>query len=317
MMVRGLVVLLMCLAACSCGGPPVVAARPPADVAKSGDVRHAWEIVTGAGGIRIFRQSWQPPEHARAAVVIHHGLKSHSQHYEQLARHLVGLGFAVFALDMRGHGRSGGQRATLDDFDELVADLDALVEHARKSVGGRPVFVAGHSVGGAVVTLYAVERQPAISGLILLAPALRVDRSPLELAATPLTGTLGPNLPLLDVPDEHFSRDPAVVAEMGRDPLIYHPPGPARTAAGLAEALTRIWTGVDQLEVPLLGLHGTGDLATDPRGTAELVHRAHVDDKKLLLYRGLYHDLVREPERAQVIDDIARWLDERAPESGS
>lgn len=81
----------------------------------------------------------------------------------------------------------------------------------------------------------------------------------------------------------------------------------------MTDALVRIWQHADELDVPLLGLHGSGDLATDPRGTIELVRRAHTSDRQLLLYRGLFHDLVREPEREQVIDDIARWLDERAP----
>ena len=100
---------------------------------------------------------------------------------------------------------------------------------------------------------------------------------------------------------------------MASDPLIYHPAGPARTAGGLIEALETIWGGVDGIDVPVLALHGTADKATDPRGSAELVRRVRSKDRKLLLYRGLYHDLVREPEREQVMHDIEQWLEARAP----
>jgi alpha-beta hydrolase superfamily lysophospholipase len=176
-----------------------------------------------------------------------------------------------------------------------------------------PLFLIGHSLGGAVVTLYTVERKPPLAGLILLAPALRLDRLPIETAATPLTAMLAPNLPVVNVPDEVRSRSPAVVAELRRDPLIYHEVGPARTAGGLIEALGRIWARADELDVPLLALHGTGDKVTDPRGSAEIVHRARTRDRRLVLYRDLFHDLVLEPERDQVMTDVERWIDERTP----
>jgi alpha-beta hydrolase superfamily lysophospholipase len=293
-------------------------ARAPKSVApSSAELTHESGFFEGASGTQLFEQSWHPTGTARASLVIHHGLKSHSEHYSELATRLVARGFAVYAYDMRGHGRSAGRRASLDDFDDLVRDLSTFVERVRAREMNRPVFVMGHSVGGAVVTLFEVEQRPRIAGLIVLAPAIRIDRMPFEAAATPFTAALIPNAPLVDVPDDTFSRDPAVVAEMGRDPLIYHPPGPARTAGGLLEALEKIWAHVEEIDVPLLALHGTADRATDPRGSAELVRRARTRDRTLLLYRGLYHDLVREPERVQVMADIERWLESRAPTQDS
>jgi acylglycerol lipase len=295
-------------------GPPVLEARAPEAPAPAvAGVRHETGFVSGAGGVMLFEQSWHPTGEARAVLVIHHGLKSHSEHYAELANRLALRGYAVYALDMRGHGRSAGRRASLDDFEDLVTDFGALVDRVRARESGRPVFVMGHSVGGAVVTLYTLERRPPLAGLIVLAPAIRVDRMPLEAGATPLVATLLPNLPVVDVPDEAFSRSPEVVREMGADPLVYHPPGPARTAAGLLEALETIWRRADELDVPLLALHGTADEATDPRGSVELVRRARSPDRTLLLYRGLRHDLVREPEREQVMEDLEQWLDRHAP----
>jgi acylglycerol lipase len=315
--------LLGCVVVCvvgwaalaGCGGPPALEARPlaPTPVKTDGEVRHETRVFAGAGGTKIFAQSWRPAAEPRGALVIHHGLKSHGTHYTELATRLAQQGFAVHALDMRGHGRSAGARATLDSFDDLMDDLDTVVRGAIAESRGRPVFVAGHSVGGAVVTLYALERKPRIAGIVLLAPALRVDRLPIEAAATPIAAALSPNAGVVDVPNEFFCRDPAMLAAMYADPLIYQEPGPARTAATLLEAWGRIWAAADSLDIPVLGLHGTADRATDPRGTAELVRRARVKDRELLLYRGLFHDLVREPEREQVMGDVEMWLVERAP----
>jgi acylglycerol lipase len=305
--------LALALAACA---PPREDLRPPpasAPGAALGDVVHETGSFVGAHGTELFEQSWHPKGAPRAVLVIHHGLKSYSDHYAELARRLVARGIAVYAYDMRGHGRSAGQRATLGDFEDLVSDLSLFIARVRVREGPRPLFVMGHSVGGAVVTLYTVEQKPNIAGLILLAPAIRIDRMPLEAAATPFTATTNPYLPVVDVPDEYFSRSPEIVAEMGKDPLIYHPAGPALTAGGLLSALETIWTHADEIEVPLLALHGTGDKATDPRGSADIVQRARSADRTLLLYRGLYHDLVREPERDQVMGDIESWLSRHVP----
>jgi acylglycerol lipase len=304
-----LLVAAVFLGACS---PPVLAARPrPA--AATVDAKNEAGFFEGSGGVKLFEQSWHPDGPPRAVVVIHHGLKSHSEHYGAFARRIVALGYAVYAYDMRGHGRSEGRRASLDDFEDLIEDLSIFLARVRAREPQRPVFLMGHSVGGAVVTLFTLVRHPPLTGLVLLAPALRVDSSPLVAAAAPLSGTLMPNFPAVDVPDEAFSRDPGTLAEMARDPLLYHPVGPARTAAGLLGALERVWAHADELDVPLLALHGTADRATDPRGSAELVRRAHTSDKKLLLYRGLFHDLFHEPEREQVIDDVVEWLTRRTP----
>ena len=113
--------------------------------------------------------------------------------------------------------------------------------------------------------------------------------------------------------DEAFSRVPEIVDEMGADPFVYHPAGPARTGKGLLEALEKIWAHPEAIDVPLLALHGTADKATDPRGSIELVRRASSPDRRILLYRGLVHDLVREPERVQVMEDVETWLEQHTP----
>lgn len=303
-------VLAIALGAIGCA-PPVLPARPPPPPGAA-DPSHETGTFQGAGGITLFEQSWHPSGPARAVVIIHHGLKSHSGHYDAFARKLAARGFAVYAYDMRGHGRSAGQRATIDDFEDLLDDLAIFLARVRARESA-PIFLLGHSVGGAVVTLFTLERHPAVAGDVLLAPALRVDSPPIVAAGAPLAATLVPNLPAVDVPDEAFRRDPKALAEMDADPLIYHPAGPARTAGALLRALESVWAHADEFDVPVLALHGTADRATDPRGSAELIRRARSQDKTLVLYQGLYHDLFHEPESEQVMGDVIDWLEKRTP----
>lgn len=302
----GGVVLLSSLSACV---PPAWRDAQPVQ-ATAGAVEHRTELRGGRNGARLFAQSWHASD-PRAVLVIHHGLRSYSAHYGSFATHLATRGVSTYAYDMRGHGRSSGHRATLTSFDDLLDDLDQFIATVRQREPERPVFLLGHSVGGAVVSLYVAERRPALAGLIVLAPALRIDRSLLELAATSSAGALAPYAGLLDTPNRAFSRDPAVVREMDADPLIYQENGPAITGVSLLSALGRMWSRVETIDVPVLAMHGTADTLTDPRGTAEFTARVRTSDRRLVLYRGLFHDLIREPERAQVEEDLTRWIEAR------
>lgn len=298
-------ILLFAVAIGACA-PETLPLRMPTEAA---DPHHVVGSFDSSDGTHLFWQAWRPEGNPRGLVVIHHGLKSHSQHYEEIAQRLNREGYAVYAFDMRGHGRSEGQRASLDDFTQLTEDLDRFIALARsKESADLPLFLMGHSVGGCVVTLYTLTYQPKLAGLVVLAPALRVDGPILLPAGAPLAATLTPNFPAVDVPDDAFRREPAGQAEMAADPLIYHPAGPARTGGALLRAIETVWSRADTLDVPLLGLHGDDDRATDIRGTIELVRRAKTTDKQLLLYHGVRHDLLHEPEKNQVSTDLVTWI---------
>lgn len=306
--------LACALALAACASPPTLAMRPPETAPSSGrGDAHRTGSFRGAGGVELFQQSWHPRGSTRAVLVIHHGLKDYSDRYADVARRLAGRGVAVYAYDMRGHGRSGGMRASLDSLETCADDLTTFVNSVGERERDRPVFLLGHSIGGAIVALFATERRAPLAGVIVMSPALRIDRLPFEVASTPVAGALLPNLPAVDTPDAQFSRSPDVVRAMANDPLIYHPVAPARTGAGLVGALATIWGGVESFDTPLLGMHGTDDLITDPRGTAEFVRRVRARDTTLTLYRGLVHDLLHEPERDQVMDDLEHWIVERLP----
>jgi lysophospholipase len=173
----------------------------------------------------------------------------------------------------------------------------------------------GHSMGGAIALLYTLSRAPQLRGLVLSGAALKPgkDVSPRLIKITRSLGRFLPWLPVLKLEAESFSRDPAVVAENKTSPLIHQRPGPARTAASLLGALEEIQEKMEQVQVPLLLLHGEADKVTEPSGSVELSKRALSKDITLKLYPGLYHDLVHEPEGQQVRTDIASWIAARTP----
>lgn len=234
-------------------------------------------------------RTWRPAgEASRGALLIVHGLRDHSARYERFAEKAALRGFAVHAFDLRGHGRSAGERVWVESFDEYVADLAKVAAR----VPERPLFIFGHSMGGAIVTLFALERPAEAAGMILSAPALKPgdDVSGFLIALTRLLGAAFPRLPVLALEPALFSRDPEVVLDNeSEDPLIERGAGPARTAAELLGALERIGARMAELEAPVLILHGTADRITNPDGSRELHARARSTDKTLALYEGFYH----------------------------
>lgn len=312
-----LVSCLLVLAACQ---GPSQALRPPGASQTSfsaiagRELSHEESTFEGTGGLQLFSQSWRPAgEETRAALIVVHGLRDHSSRYAELAEHLVGQGFAVYAFDLRGHGRSEGVRVHIDSFEEYLTDLGIFLERVRKQEPGRPVFLFGHSMGGAIATLFALEKKPDIAGMVLSAPALKpgADVSKALIAMTKVIGGMLPNLKVLELDPKQFSRDPAVVKENETDPLIFQQGGPARTASRLLGALNTISERMEEVSAPLLVMHGTADTVTDPEGSKALAKRASSKDKTLKLYDGLYHDLLHEPEKTQVLGDVTQWLKER------
>jgi alpha-beta hydrolase superfamily lysophospholipase len=307
-------VLALCTA---CAGGTLEGRRPRPAVPVVGGVQHEESAFEGYARVRIFEQWWKPaPGSVRATVVIVHGLKDHSTRYAELADRLAQHGYAVYALDLRGHGSSGGRRAYVESFEEYVDDLGTFVDEVQKREQGKPLFLLGHSMGGTIALDYLLEKKPQVAGVVLSGAALKVGLSGFKRTLTKAAGTVLPLLAILSVDVERLSRDPAVVRACKDDPLIEHGNGPARTARELLDAMDAVSQREKEVRVPLLILHGGDDAITEPEGSRELYERAGSQDKSLHVYDGMYHDIWREPARERVMDDLANWLDAHAQPYG-
>ena len=301
--------LFACLIGCA-GADPGLRVTDPPHAPASADVDRADLTFTARDGMALYGQRWRPRAgEPRAAVVIHHGLADHSDRYAGFAERLVHAGYAVWAFDMRGHGRSAGVRVRIDRVDQLLDDLDAFVALVRAREPGRPLVLYGHSLGGLATALYAIERRPEVAGVVLAAPGIAFDAPAIQAAVVRLVTPLAPGAPVLAVPHAGFSSDPAVVAEMDHDPLIAQGSGPARTARAVLDGVVRVWAHPEQLVAPLLIVHGRSDEITAPSGSRDLVARAGAADRTLRIYDGVHHDLLRDPGGDRVAADIVAWLD--------
>lgn len=297
--------------ACAACGTPFVAATTPAEIVQPDGVKHAQGQFDGVGKAKLFWQSWSPTKvQKRGALVVVHGLKDHSSRYEGFARELALRGYDVWAFDLRGHGHSSGNRVATQLFDDYVMDLDIFLTRVLLEENV-PVFVFGHSMGGAIVALHSLMYHPNVRGMILSAPALATGVSAAKIHATNATDAIFPDFDVFDLDVNHFSRDPAVIHAVRQDPLVYQGAASAHTAAELIGGIETIDASMEDVRAPMLLLHGKADLVTPPDGSKQLYERAASKDKTLKLYGNLVHDLLHEPERAQVVSDIETWLDAR------
>jgi len=273
----------------------------------------------GADGTELVARRWAAVGTPRAAVAIVHGLGEHSGRYGNVVRPLTAAGYAVHGFDLRGHGRSGGKRGHIGAWSEYREDIDSYLGSVRiHESTGAPVFLYGHSLGGAMVLEWGLRRQEGVDGVVASSPALRPRgvRSPLLERLAGVMSRIWPSFSL-DVPleNEALSRDPERVEAARKDPLN-HRRLSARATVATLEALTWTEAHAGEWRLPLLIFHGTADRIIDPTGTvafAEAARAGGATDVELHLYAGVYHEPHNDLDAAAVEADVVAWLARHLP----
>jgi alpha-beta hydrolase superfamily lysophospholipase len=273
---------------------------------------HTERSFDGVGGVRIVYDVWTPAA-PRGVVVLAHGYAEHARRYDHVAARFAEAGLVTYALDHRGHGRSGGKRVFLRDMGEYTADFHTLVGIATDGYPELPRIVVGHSMGGGIVFTYGVEHPGDYTAMVLSGPAVNAQEAvpAAKVAAAKLLGRLVPGLPVENLPADAVSRDPAVVAAYERDPLVHH----GRLPAGIGRALILVGETMPRraaaITAPLLIVHGEKDRLIPVSGSRRLVESVGSADVHLKVYPELYHEVFNEPEQALVLDDVTSWIESK------
>lgn len=271
------------------------------------------DTFKGVADRNIFFRTWRPAGTARGVVVISHGFNAHSGQYAWVAEQFVANGFAVYALDHHGRGKSDGERFYVEKFTDYTTDLHTFVGIAKSREPGLPVFLLGHSAGGVIACNYVLDHPDEMAGLICESFAFQVPAPDIALSILKGLSHLAPHLHVLKLNNKDFSRDPAVVAEMDADPLIEDETQPTQTVAEMVRADERLKVEFPLMKLPVFIIHGTEDKATKPSGSQFFYDTAGSADKTLKLYEGHYHDLLRDVDKEIVMADIVNWINARLP----
>lgn len=263
----------------------------------------AFPAKTPNGTHELVRR-WQPEGGTRVEMVLCHGLAEHSGRYEEVGDRLAAAGIAVTAYDQIGFGASGGRRAWVDQWSDVLDQIQRHVESAKET--GLPVVLLGHSGGGLFALEYALAERPAPDLLVLSAPSLDGGAAWQRLVAPVLAAVL----PKLSIPNAlkgvQLSRDPAVGDAYFSDPLV-ETKTTTRYGNEMFSAMTRVRAASDGLDVPTLVLHGAADSIVPPQGSAAL---GDLDIVERRLYPALRHELFNEPEGPEIVDEVITWIND-------
>jgi alpha-beta hydrolase superfamily lysophospholipase len=281
-------------------------------------MKHADGTLTSADKTRLYYQSWSPDGEPAAVMAMVHGTPGHGGMMHNYGESLAPGGIAVYALDLRGHGKSDGPRGYVNSWSDFRADLGALLAMIRGRHAGLPQFVMGHSMG-AVVVLDSVLRAPdGIAGAIATAAALgKLSIPSYQFTMARVLSRLAPRSGMpLDNDHSHSLRDPGMIAVYQADPLRFQK-GTFRLAVEFMDAVDRVNAHAGDLHLPLLMLHGGADILASPEGSRAFFEKVPGPDKEYKEYPGALHELHNDFGWQEVMADVAGWLERQLAQSAA
>lgn len=265
-------------------------------------------------GLALVGREWRPDGQVRGVVCLVHGLGEHTGRYPHVAAALDRAGYAVLGLDLRGHGRSAGQRGFTPSYDTFLDDLDVLLEETGRRFPSSPVFFYGHSLGGNLVLYHAILRRPALCGVVASSPQLRLAFQPPAWKTT-LGRLLFNAWPSFSMPSglerAALSHDPAVVRAYAEDPLVHDRVTP-RLGIGSIDVGLWLLHHASELTLPVLIYNGGEDRLTSAQACREFAAKVP-GDCSLKIWDGLYHETHNEPQQGEVLALMVQWLKAHTP----
>ena len=275
-------------------------------------MEHREGTFPGLGDIQLYYQAWLPEGTPKGAMLIVHGFGEHSGRYPAYVNYLPGRGFAIYAFDLRGHGRSPGQHGHINSWDEYRADVAAFQKLVQAEQPDVPLFIFGHSMGSLIVLDYILHKPQGLSGAILSGTAIDPIGigSPLRKMVARLLSVVAPTFKLqLGLDPEGISSLPEVVQAYKDDPLV-HGDTSARWGAESMKVVAGLKLRAEEIDLPVLFLHGGADPFNSVTGVQAYFERIPGSDKAIKIYPGSFHEPHNDKDAAQIAQDVGDWLEQ-------
>ena len=269
--------------------------------------RDGW--IETSNGPRLFTRAWGEDPNAPAVAIVH-GLGDHSGRWERVGRTLASHGFAAYALDLPGHGKSEGKRGHVRSWDDYRLALTRWMEVLRQGNDGRRWALLGHSLGGLIALDWAHRNPRLVDALVLSAPPFELSLHPaaIKVHAARIIGLLWPGFTQSnEIPPSLLSHDPEVIRAHRADPLIHF-----RISARLfleLQRMRRYLAGIAASNtIPTLIVQGGADPVSSCAGCAAWAKNAKEGLVTYREYPGLFHEVLNEPQGGAILEEIIVWL---------
>ena len=273
-------------------------------------MRHFEGTFQGAGRLNLYYQSWHPSTSPKAAIAIVHGLGSHSGRFTKVVESLLPYGYAIYGFDLRGHGRSPGQRGFVKHWSEFREDFGNFWELVRSQNPDIDCFALCHSLGSIIVLDYALHYPNSVPHIITMASPLQPVGVPqLRMFIGRFLSWMYPRFSLnTGMPQNRENYDPAIAAQLINDSLS-HTKGTARLVTEFLKTTRWINAHLENLQSSILALHGSNDAIALPESSLTLFDAIPIFDKEYREYPNSYHDLHNDKDAQKVLNDIFDWLE--------
>jgi alpha-beta hydrolase superfamily lysophospholipase len=271
--------------------------------------------LTASDGDIIAVQDWPFTDNGldddtpQGTILIVHGLGEHAQRYAALADEINQWGYTVRSYDQYGHGDSGGPRGGLSSPSRLLDDLTEVVDSTRRLMApDEPLILLGHSMGGVVAAQFVLKKVRHVDGLILSSPAFDPGLSAVQKLLLSIVPKIAPNLSVGNgLARQYLCRDPEVVEAYQNDPLVHDRITP-RLAHWIATQGKACITLAPKLNVPTLLMFAGTDHLVSEAGSREFADVATRSLMTVKYFETMYHEILNDPERAQVLTAMQGWL---------
>lgn len=283
---------------------------------KKGPIKHKEGHFEGTGGLKLFYQSWHPDGKHKAVLVFVHGICEHSGRYQNLVKPLTEKGYALYGMDLRGHGRSEGSlNCHINAWEEFRSDLDAFLKMVSSVETGKPLFLLGHSLGSLIVLDYLLMNNPLfLKGVMISGAAIEPAgvAKPYLVQIARFLSAVAPKVSLkLKIDAQGLSRDPQVLKEREEDPLV-HDRASVRFGTEALDRIEWIKAHLSKLKTPILLVHGGADRLNLPEGSQRIYDECAATDKELYIHPGGFHEPHNDFGHEEVAKAYVKWLDKHA-----
>lgn len=260
-------------------------------------------------GTPIFAQAWLPEGEIRASIVQVHGLGEHSGRYAHVAAFMNAGGIAFYGYDHRGHGKTGGKRGHIPNYEVLMEELDLMMAKIQQNHPGKPIIIYGHSWGGNIALNYILRRKPQIPAAIITDPWLILPKEPpaIKVVLAKIMVNIMPSFTENNgLKSSDLSTDPEVGKRYDADPNV-HSKITAKTFLESSAAAEYALVNAGKNTVPLLMMHGKEDVITSVKGTQQFYANAG-GLNQMKLWEGMYHEIHNEKQKDLVLDSMLQWV---------
>jgi alpha-beta hydrolase superfamily lysophospholipase len=276
-------------------------------------MHHKEGTFNSKDGIKLYFQSWLPSSTVRGILTIVHGLGGHSGMYLNIVKQLIPKNFAVYGVDLRGNGKSPGQRAYINSWSDYRDDVAGFLELVKSQNPGIPCFLFGHSMGGLTILDYLLrypESAKLLNGAVAFTPALGESGvPPIRLMLGRILSRVYPRFSMNTGMDLGLASRDAEVIKAYRQDTLRHTVGTARLSTEFFTTLAWVQAHAEELQIPFLMMLAGNDKVTLPEGGKMFFEKVSNEDKELREYPDRYHDMQDDFGYEEVLGDLASWLE--------